>query len=111
MLVLCLLAGFCTAQGVQGGPFRGNFTPPLTTPTLVEGDIAIPESQVGRGPEELDAFLTDPALLWPNGFVPYCYETFEWNGEMLPIFLDDQIENITQALGKITMNVPCIKFK
>ena len=61
--------------------------------------------------EELDAFLTDPELLWPNGFVPYCFETFEWDGEMQPIFLDDQIVNITQALGKISRDVPCIKFK
>ena len=111
MLVLCLLAGFFAAHGVQGGPFRGNFTPPLTTPTLVEGDIAIPESQVGRGPEELDAFLADPELLWPNGFVPYCFETFEWDGEMQTIFMEDQIENITLALGKISRDVPCIKFK
>jgi len=111
MLVLCLLGGFFTAHGVIGGHFRGNFTSPRTTPTLVEGDIAIPESQVGRGPEELDAFLADPELLWPNGFVPYCFETFEWDGELEPIFLDDQIENITLALRKISRDVPCIKFK
>jgi len=111
MLVLCLLAGFFAAHGVQGGPFRGNFTPPLTTPTLVEGDIAIPESQVGRGPEELDAFLADPELLWPNGFVPYCFETFELGGAMVPIFMDNHIENITLALGKISRDVPCIKFR
>ena len=111
MLVLCLLAVFCTAQGVQGGPFRGHFTLSLTTPTLVEGDIVIPESQVGRGPEELDAFLADPELLWPNGYVPYCFETFELDGAMVPIFMDNHIENITLALGKISRDVPCIKFR
>ena len=110
MVVLCLL-GFLIVHGVLGGPFRGTFTSSQTTPTLVEGDIAIPESQVGRGPEELDAFLADPALLWPNGFVPYCFETFEWEGELLPILLDEQIDNVTQALGNITSDVPCIKFK
>ena len=110
MLVLCLL-GFLTVHGALGAPFRGTYTSRNTTPSLIEGDIVIPASYVGRGYEELDAFLTDPELLWPNGFVPYCFETFEWEGEMLPIFLDDQIENITQALGKISRDVPCIKFK
>jgi len=111
MLVLCLLADFFTAHGVQGGHFRGNFTSSQTTPTLVEGDIAIPESQVGRESEELDAFLADPELLWPYGFVPYCFEMFEWDGELVPLFLDEQIENVTLALGKISRDVPCIKFK
>ena len=102
---------FCVVKGALGASFRGTYSPPQTTPTLVEGDIAIPESHVESTPEELDAFLTDPELLWPNGFVPYCFETFEWKGEMQTIFLDDQIENITQALGQITKHVPCIKFK
>ena len=110
MFVLRLLS-FFLAHGVLGGPFRGTYTSRQTTPTLVEGDIAVPESYLGRGLEELDAFLTDPELLWPNGFVPYCFETFEWDGELQPIFLDNQIENITQALGKISRDVPCIKFK
>ena len=110
MVALCLL-GFLIVHGALGGPFRGTFTSRETTPTLVEGDIVIPESQVGRGPEELDAFLADPELLWPNGFVPYCYETFELDGAMVPIFMDDQIENITLALGKISRDVPCIKFR
>ena len=110
MVVLCLL-GFLIVHGALGGPFRGTLSSRRTTPTLVEGDIAIPESQVGRGPEELDAFLADPALLWPNGYVPYCFESFEWEGKMQPIVLDNQIENITQALDKISRDVPCIKFR
>ena len=110
MLVLCLL-GFFTVHGAAGAPFRGTYTPSRTTPFLVEGDIVIPAGYVGRGYEELEAFLSDPELLWPNGFVPYCFETFEWEGELLPILMDDQIENVTQALGNITMDVPCIKFK
>ena len=77
----------------------------------MDGDIVIPASYVGRGYEELDAFLADPELLWPNGFVPYCFETFEWKGQFLPILLDEQIDNVTQALGNITSDVPCIKFK
>ena len=110
MMVVCLM-GLLIVHGALGAPFRGNFTYRQSTPTLVEGDIVIPASYVGRGDEELDAFLADPELLWPNGFVPYCFETFEWEGELEPAFLDDQIENITQALGKISRDVPCIKFK
>ena len=78
---------------------------------LLEGDILVPESQVGRGPEELDAFLSDPELLWPNGYVPYCFETFEWDGVVEPVFLDSQMDNITKALDKIMLGVPCIKFR
>ena len=106
MMVVCLM-GLLIVHGALGAPFRGNFTYRQSTPTLVEGDIVIPASYVGRGDEELDAFLADPELLWPNGIVPYCFETLE--SELL--FLDEQIENITQALGKISRDVPCIKFK
>ena len=105
--LICLF----TLQGALGVPFRGAYTPHQTRLTLVEGDIAIPESHAGRGADELDAFLSDPELLWPNGFVPYCFETFAWEDGKQPIFMDDQIANITQALGQITRNVPCIKFK
>ena len=108
--MICLICLF-TLQGALGVPFRGAYTSHQTRPTLVEGDIAIPESHAGRGADELDAFLSDPELLWPNGFVPYCFETFEWEGVKHPIFMDNQIANITQALGQITWNVPCIKFK
>ena len=95
----------------QSSSFRGNFIPPETTAALLEGDILVPESQVGRRPDELDAFLSDPELLWPNGYVPYCFETFEWEGSKEPIFLDDQLANVTKALGQISKDVPCIKFK
>ena len=59
----------------------------------------------------LDAFLTKSSALWPQGFIPYRIQTFEWNGKMEPIFLDDQIENITQSLTKIMTEVPCLKFQ
>jgi len=111
MLVLLGLLGLFTVHGAQGAAFRGTYSQPQTTPVLVEGDIVIPARYVGRGYEELDAFLADPELLWPNGFVPYCFETFEWEGEFEPILLDEQMDNVTQALGNITMDVPCIKFK
>ena len=113
IMLLNSLFYILTTQSVtaQSSSFRGNFIPPETTATLLEGDILVPESHVGRGPEELDAFLSDPELLWPNGYVPYCFETFEWEGSKEPIFLDDQIANVTKALRQISKDVPCIKFK
>ena len=107
--VFCVLTTMFAT--VQSSSFRGNFIPPETTATLLEGDILVPESQFGRRPDELDAFLSDPELLWPNGYVPYCFETFDWEGSKEPIFLDDQIANITRALQQISKDVPCIKFK
>ena len=104
------LLGYVIAQGVSGDSFRGTFVPPDTTPALVEGDIAVPESHLGRGSSQ-NAFLRDPTSLWQRGYVPFRIDTFEWDGVVEPIFLDAQIENITQALGKIMRDVPCIKFK
>ena len=52
MLVLCL-RGFFSVYGALGAPFRGTYTyPPQTSPILVDGDIVIPASYVGRGYEE-----------------------------------------------------------
>ena len=96
--------------GAFDGSFRGRFILPQTTPSLVEGDIAVPDTHLGTG-LALNAFLAKPSALWPRGFVPYRIETFEWNGVVEPIFLDDQIENITQSLTKIMTDVPCLKFQ
>ena len=85
--------------GKLSANFRGNFVPPETSPSLVEGDIAVPETHLGTG-QALDAFLTEPIALWPRGFIPYRIETFEWDGIVEPIFLDDQIDNITLAQGE-----------
>ena len=109
MAHVCLLWFFAAPGGLSAN-FRGNFVPPQTSPSLVEGDIAVPETHLGTG-QALDAFLTEPTDLWPRGFIPYRIETFEWDGIVEPIFLDDQIENITTALGKIMTSVPCLKFK
>ena len=109
-MIICLYA-LSMALGVcSGTPFRGPFVPPVTSPSLVEGDIAVPESHLGRASEQ-HAFLSDPTVLWQRGYVPYRVDTFEWEGKMVPIFLDDQIANITSALETIMGDVPCIKFK
>ena len=96
--------------GAFAGAFRGTFVPPETTSSLVEGDIAVPETYDGTG-LVLGAFLANQSALWPRAFIPYRIETFEWNGKVEPIFLDDQIENITQSLTKIMTDVPCLKFQ
>ena len=108
MPLICLLMFFATPGGLSAD-FRGNFVPPETSPSLVEGDIAVPETHLGTG-QALDAFLTDPTALWPRGVIPYRIETFEWDGIVEPIFLDDQIENITISHQKIMTDVPCLKF-
>ena len=108
MALVCLLWFFAAPGGLSAN-FRGNFVPPQTSPSLVEGDIAVPETHLGTG-QALDAFLTEPTDLWPRGFIPYRIETFEWDGIEEPIFLDDQIENITISHQKIMTDVPCLKF-
>ena len=111
MPLICLLWFFSTLGGLSvSANFRGNFVPPQTNPSLVEGDIAVPETHLGTG-QALDAFLTEPTRLWPRGFIPYRIETFEWDGIVEPIFLDDQIDNITLAQSKIMTDVPCLKFQ
>ena len=103
-----LLWFFSTPRGLSAD-FRGNFVPPQINPSLVEGDIAIPETHLRTG--WLDAFPTEPSNLWPRGIIPYRIDTFEWDGIVEPIFLDDQIENITLAHRKIMTDVPCLKFQ
>ena len=109
MALVCLLWFFATPGGLSAN-FRGNFVPPQTNQSLVEGDIAVPEIHLGTG-LALDAFLIEPTNLWPRGFIPYRIETFEFDGIAEPIFLDDQIENITLAMMKISTNVPCLSFQ
>ena len=109
MPLICLLWFFTTPGGLFAN-FRGNFVPPQASLSLVEGDIAVPETHLGTG-LALDAFLNEPTALWPRGFIPYRIETFEWDGIVEPIFFDEQIENITLALGKIMTDVPCLMFQ
>ena len=77
---------------------------------MVEGAAAVPETHLGTG-HALNAFLTEPTALWPRGFIPYRIETFEWDVIVEPIFLDEQIENITLAHRKIMTDVRCLKFQ
>ena len=98
---------FAMPAGSPSANFRGNFIPPGTNPALVEGHIAVPASHLNSG-KALDAILTETtARVWPRGYVPYRIDTFV----VEPIFLDEQIENITLALGMIMQDVPCLKFQ
>ena len=127
---LLLLTTFVASSSCQAfsPPSRGTFAPPSSqdalNPNLIEGDIAVPESHDGTrlAPE---AFLSNSILLWPRGHVPYRFEaskwkvldlvfrleTDVWDGVEEPIFSEAQIENITQALGQISGEVPCIEFR
>ena len=94
-------------------PRRGTFAPvqdDSDTPHLIEGDIALPPSLHLSG-SALNSFLKATTSLWPFGRVPYRIDTEQWGGVVEPVFLDDQIENITQALQKIETGVPCIDFR
>ena len=95
-------------------PRRGAFAPvpdDSDTHHLIEGDIALPPNIHGSGPA-LNTFLKATRSLWPRGRVPYRIDTDEWEERIRePVFLDSQIDNITQALRKIETGVPCINFK
>ena len=103
-----------TSCGASRPPRRGSFAAAQLdshNSSLVEGDIALPPNPHGSG-SALNAFLKDRKALWPRGRVPYRIDTDEWDeGIVEPVFLDSQIENITQALQKIESGVPCIDFK
>ena len=91
---------------------RGEFAPPETSHSnhLVEGDIAVPESQFVGGDVQA-AFVSDAAALWPKGFIPYRIDTYDFGDGLEPVFTEPQIENITQSLQQICRDVPCIQFK
>ena len=73
---LVFLQWMLATPGAFAGAFRGTFVPPETTSSLVEGDIAVPETHDGTG-LVLGAFLANQSALWPRAFIPYRIETFE----------------------------------
>ena len=104
-----------TACRASRPPRRGAFAPVVQgdsdTLRLIEGDIALPPN-LHRTGSALNTFLRSTRALWPRGRVPYRIDQDEWEvGIKEPVFLDSQIENITQALRKIETGVPCIDFK
>ena len=115
MIIGCLLClGFLSAscRGPRP-PRRGAFAPiPSDSDTsyLIEGDIALLPHPLGSE-AALTSFVKDKTSLWPKGRIPYRIDEDEWDGTVEPVFLDSQIENITQALRKIETGVPCIDFK
>ena len=110
MLATGLLVFFVVHDATSSSSFRRKIVQTQVTPNLVEGDIAVPQRHLGTG-QALAAFLTEPSALWPRGLVSFRIETFEWEGVVEPVFTDEGVDNITQAMDQIMRNVPCIKFR
>ena len=115
MIIGCLLClGFLSASCKGSRPTRrGAFAPvppDSDTSHLIEGDIALLPHPLGSE-EALNSFLKAETALWPKGRISYRIDEDEWDGIVDPVFLDSQIENITQALRKIENGVPCIDFE
>ena len=114
MLISFLFANFLLSCESVHPRARGEFpsNQGSHTPHLFEGDIAVPEHHLVAGTVQ-EAFLANLTYgqLWPQGFVFFRFETFEWEGRVEPVFLDFQMANITTALEKIMQEVPCIKFR
>ena len=111
--VLLLLRGLVLCGGSRP-PRRGAFVPApdiiVNGSNLIEGDIAVTGTST-ENVTTLDSFRTAEDSLWPRGVVYYRIDTDEWNGLVEPVFLDTQIDNITEALQKIENGVPCIEFR
>ena len=99
--------------GRKSGLQRGEFAPAQDkiSPNLMQGDIAVPVNNTGTGEVPLYGFVTDQKALWMTGIVPYRIDEDEYEGIWEPVFTDDQIANITTALGQINSEVPCIRFR
>ena len=106
-----LLAFFLTQEVTTAASHRRRSSSrSRITPTLIQGDIAVPEAHHGTG-QELSAFLAQPSALWPRGVVYFWIETDEWEGVEEPVFTNEGLNNITQAHNQITEAVPCIEFR
>ena len=99
--------------GRKSGLQRGEFAPAqnVSSPNLVQGDIAVPVNQTGADEDVQYAFVTDQKALWMTGVVHYRIEEDEYEGAIEPVFTDAQIANITTALEQIETEVPCIEFR
>ena len=106
------LAGSSKVGRKSGFP-RGEFASAQDTisPNLMQGDIAVPVSQIGADEDALEAFVIDQKALWMTGIVRYRIAEDEYEGVVEPVFTEDQIANITKALEQIETEVPCIEFR
>ena len=122
MIVAYLLLGLIAAvsdgavrDGAVRLPHRGAFaqapSQPESNPNLVEGDIAVPAGGSGGSTQLLDSFIKAKKNHWPKGRVRYHIERDSWEGIEEPVFTDDQIQNITEALDKISRGVSCVGFE
>ena len=122
MIVACFLLGLSASvsdgvvrDGAVRLPHRGAFAPapsqPESNPSLVEGDIAVPAGGSGGSTQLLDSFIKAKKNHWPKGRVRYRIESDSWEGIEEPVFTEDQIETIKQALDKISSGVSCVGFE
>ena len=123
MIVAFLLLGLIAAvsdgavrDGAVRLPRRGAFaqapSQPESNPNLVEGDIAVPAGVSGGSTQvPINSFINAKKNHWPKGRIRYRIECDSWEGVEEPVFTDDQIANITQALDKIKNGVPCVGFE
>ena len=85
MLVLTLF--FFTLTGAQD--------------TFFEGDILLKNELLSH--RSLEMVLQDPNLRWPNGVVPYAFES-------LSKLTDDQKARVREAMDSIQEKTGCIEF-
>ena len=122
MIVAYLLLGLIAAVSdgaVRDGairlPGRGAFaqapSQPESNPNLVEGDIAVPAGVSGGSTQVLESFIKAKKNHWPKGRVKYRIECDSWGGIEEPVFTDDNIVTIKQALDKISSGVSCVGFE
>ena len=111
--VISFVGSNLSRVGRKSGLPRGEFTPAQDTisPNLIQGDIAVPVSQIHANEAALDALVTEEKALWMTGIVRYRIEEDDYEGVVEPVFTDAQIANITEALQQIETKVPCIEFR
>ena len=83
--------------------------PPFST-TLIEGDIAVPDSQKRDGIQ--GSYVVSSGQLWKDGLVLYSFEEIQHlNEEMEPIFRNAEKQLIRDTLAVISSHVPYLHFR
>ena len=81
-------------------------------PTLVEGDMAVPEVREVQEDGVQHSFVLANDSLWANGLVPFKFEKLELaGGDLENLFTDEDMDLVRNVLEGITQAVPCIRFR
>ena len=82
---------------------------PFST-TLIEGDIAVPDSQKRDGIQ--GAYVVSSGRLWNNGLVLFSFEEIQYlNEEVEPMFGNAEKQLTRETLALISSHVPCLHFR